>query len=125
MPAKNRFPGLCQYCGAEVTRTTAPAHLRECPTRKTAIKSKANKRQSVYQAEVLYLRAEATDWPEFWLDLEVRGDAQLQDVDDYLPCAPTASDSSSQSTTAKMYCTSLATLSAYSPTVWKKHCAEN
>lgn len=58
--------------------------MLECPKRKIAIKSKANKRQSVCQAEVYYLRAEATDWPEFWLDLEVRGEAQLQDLDDYL-----------------------------------------
>ncbi len=84
MRAKSRYPGLCLYCGAEVTRTTAAAHLLDCPKRKTAIKSKANKRGSVYQAKVYYLRAEATDWPEFWLDLEVRGDAQLQDLDDYL-----------------------------------------
>lgn len=48
------------------------------------MKRKANKRRPVYQANVYYLRAEATYWPEFWLDLEVRGDAQLQDVDDYL-----------------------------------------
>jgi hypothetical protein len=84
MRANSRFPGLCLYCSAEVTRTTAPAHLRECSERKAALKSTANKRQSVYQAEVYYLRAEATYLPEFWLDLEVRGDAQLQDLDDYL-----------------------------------------
>lgn len=85
MRARNRYLGLCLYCGAEVTRTTAPAHLRECRERQAALKSTTNKRRSVYQAEVYYLRAEATDLPEFWLDLEVRGDAQMQDLDDYLP----------------------------------------
>jgi len=84
MRAKNSFPGLCQYCGAEVTRTTAPAHLLACPKSKTAMKSKTNQRRSVYPTKVYYLGAEATGWPEFWLDLEVRGEAQLQDVDDYL-----------------------------------------
>lgn len=78
------YPGRCLYCGAEVTRTTAPAHLRECRERKAVMKRKTNQRRPVYQAEVYYLRAEATDWPEFWLDLEVRGEAQLQDLDDYL-----------------------------------------
>jgi len=77
MRAKSRYPGLCLYCGAEVTRTTAPAHLRECPERKAAIKRKTNQRRPVFQSEVYYLRAEATDWPEFGLDLEVRGDAQM------------------------------------------------
>lgn len=79
-----RYPGLCQFCGTEVTRTTAVAHLRECREHKAALKSKTSRRQSVYEPDVYYLRAEATHLPEFWLDLEVSGVALLQDLDDYL-----------------------------------------
>lgn len=79
-----RYPGLCQYCGAEVTRPTAAAHLRACRERKAALKGKTSRRQSVYEPDAYYIRAEATYWPEFWLDLEVSGVAPLQDLDDYL-----------------------------------------
>ena len=84
MPANNRFPGTCTYCGAEVTRTTAPKHLAACQERKAALKGKSSKRQSRFKEDIYYIRAEATYLPEFWLDLEVRGDATLEDIDAYL-----------------------------------------
>ena len=49
------------------------------------LKSKTSRRKSVYEPDVYYIRAEATYWPAFWLDMEVSGVALLQDLDDYLP----------------------------------------
>lgn len=83
MPTAIRFPGVCAYCGAEVTRASAPKHLAKCKERVAALKSKTKKR-SVFKEEVFYIRAEATYLPEFWLDFEVRGDATLEDIDQYL-----------------------------------------
>jgi hypothetical protein len=84
MPRAARFPGLCVYCGAEVTWTTAPKHLAVCRERKVALQSKGPKRQPRFEEDIYYIRAESTYLPEFWLDLEVNGYATLQDLDDYL-----------------------------------------
>ncbi len=84
MPKQVRFPGLCAYCGAEVTRATASEHLAICPERKIPPPGKDRKRQARYEENIYYIRAEATYLPEFWLDLEVNGYATLQDLDDYL-----------------------------------------
>ena len=84
MPRAARYPGLCVYCGAEVTRTTAPKHLAVCRERKAALPNKRDKRRSRFEEDIYYVRAEATYLPEFWLDLEVDGFATLEDLDDYL-----------------------------------------
>jgi hypothetical protein len=84
MPSKAGFLGICQYCGAEVTRSTAPKHLTTCKERKSALRRKNIGKRSIFKDEVYYLRAEATYLPEFWLDLEISGYATLEDLDQYL-----------------------------------------
>lgn len=84
MPSKASFLGICQYCGTEVTRSTAPKHLTTCNERKSALKGKASSKRSIFKDQVYYLRAEATYLPEFWLDLEIPGYATLKDLDQYL-----------------------------------------
>ncbi|OGG43932.1 MAG: hypothetical protein A3F84_18925 [Candidatus Handelsmanbacteria bacterium RIFCSPLOWO2_12_FULL_64_10] len=84
MPAKARFPGICSYCGAEATRPTAPKHLKTCRKRKALLKRKTGGKRSIFEAEAYHIRAEATYLPEFWLDLEVQGDATLEHLDQYL-----------------------------------------
>jgi hypothetical protein len=76
-------PGLCTYCGAEVTRKTAADHLAKCKPRQAALK-KTGRPNKLFREEVFHIRAEATRLPEFWLDLEIRGDATLEDLDHYL-----------------------------------------
>ena len=84
LPATNRFPGICAYCGAEVAKGAAAKHLAACSQQKAALKRKSNKRQFLFKEDLYYLRAEATYLPEFWLDLEVSAEATLEDLDAYL-----------------------------------------
>ena len=79
-----RFPGECQYCGAEVGKSSSAQHLATCPKRKAELRSDAAPKTQPFPIEIYQLRVEATHLPEFWLDLEVRGDADLEAVDKYL-----------------------------------------
>ena len=83
MATRLQFPGLCTYCGAEVTRKTAAEHLAKCKPRLAALK-KAGRPSPHFPEEVFHIRAEATYLPEFWLDLEIRGETTFGELDHYL-----------------------------------------
>ncbi len=84
MATFSRFPGICVYCGAEVTRATAPKHLAQCQERKARLQGRSKSKQPIFKEDIYYLRAEATYLREFWLDLEVRGITTLGELDHYL-----------------------------------------
>lgn len=82
MAGRKQAKGKCAYCGHETTKGGMAKHLSSCPERKKAI-SKAESRAG--KGETLYhLRAQPAGGGEFWLDLEMRGSATLQDLDYYL-----------------------------------------
>ena len=74
--------GQCQFCNELVTKTAATRHLAKCDARQAAL---AKAEAQPIAAEPLYcLRAQANGAPEFWLDLEVKGNAPLSALDSYL-----------------------------------------
>ncbi len=74
--------GQCQFCKEFITKTAATRHLAKCEARQAAL-AKAEK-QSVPEEPLFYLRAQANYAPEFWLDVEVKGNATLESLDGYL-----------------------------------------
>jgi hypothetical protein len=81
MSENQQSRGTCFYCDNDYTRDGMVRHLRACSERDAAIES-ANERRS---SETLYhLRVEDEWGRPFWLDLEMRGSASLQTLDDYL-----------------------------------------
>jgi hypothetical protein len=82
MPRAKQSRGACAYCGAQIAKSGMTRHLSACPQRRAAIDEAE---RSKAKAETLYhLRVQDAYQPEFWLDLEVRGSATLNDLDSYL-----------------------------------------
>lgn len=74
--------GTCSYCGDEVIGSAMLGHLKACAGRKAAIEAAEKKEAKTEQ--LYHLRVADADRPEFWLDLEMRGSATLEDLDHYL-----------------------------------------
>src|SRR5665213_4136492 len=76
--AKQGSFGICQSCGARKGKTAMPTHLQEClPVQVGA--------RSCNEPETLALvRAQASDAPAFWLDMAVKPQAKLKDLDRFL-----------------------------------------
>ena len=82
MPRGTQSKGSCAFCGQEIAKGGMSRHLASCAQRQEAIAEAEKKAGSV--AKLFHLRAQADGLPEFWLDLELRGDATLKDLDHYL-----------------------------------------
>jgi hypothetical protein len=82
MPRKQQSKGKCAYCEVELAKSAMTKHLPACPQRLEII---ARAEQQKSKAETLYhLRVQAEYLNQFWLDLEMRGAATLEDLDQYL-----------------------------------------
>ena len=82
MTAQKQSRGTCQYCGKEYAKGGMIRHLRACSEREAAIAAAEEKSK---QTETLYhLRVQDNYIADFWLDLEMRGSATLDNLDDYL-----------------------------------------
>ena len=82
MPRGTPSRGTCTFCGYETTKGSMGKHLATCPQRKAQM---AGTEQTKIQPEMLYhLRIQDAYNSAFWLDVEVRGSAKLNDIDAYL-----------------------------------------
>lgn len=82
MARKKQSRGKCAFCGREMTKGGLSRHLKTCPQRMEAIDKAASgsdKEQALY-----HLQAQDAWWGDFWLHLEMRGSATLEDLDHYL-----------------------------------------
>jgi len=74
--------GKCACCGHEIAKNGVAKHLVACAQWKAAVTKAEHKKSG---GETLYhLRVQAVGLPQFWLDVEMRGSATLQDLDRYL-----------------------------------------
>lgn len=82
MPRAKQSKGKCNYCGQEIAKSGVPKHLSACPQRQASVEKAERKKAG---SERLYHLRVRDAWNnEFWLDLEMRGSAKLEDLDDYL-----------------------------------------
>lgn len=79
MPRGKMPKGKCEYCGQEVTKNSVAKHLAACTERLAAVAKASGKGEKLY-----YLRVQDAYAKQFWLDLEMRGSATLEDLDHYL-----------------------------------------
>jgi len=82
VPDNEQSGGTCRYCGRELTRRGATRHLSACPERRVIIED--IERTTGPGDRLYHLRAQDQWSNDFWLDLEMRGSATLQDLDKYL-----------------------------------------
>lgn len=80
--AGKQSKGKCEYCGKEMTKGGLVKHLKSCEQRQAAV---AEADAGPGKAETFYhLQVEDAYSRLFWLHLEMRGSAKLQDLDNYL-----------------------------------------
>lgn len=81
MESSQQSRGTCFFCENDYAKGGMVRHLRACSEREAAIEEAQASRGS----ETLYhLRAEDAWGGPFWLDLEMRGSADLEELDHYL-----------------------------------------
>ena len=82
MARKKQTRGTCAFCGREMTKGGLSRHLATCPQRQEAtIKANAQRgrNQTIYHLQV------QDAWNgDYWLHLEIRGAATLEELDHYL-----------------------------------------
>jgi len=82
MARAKQTKGICSYCEKAVAKNGATRHFATCTAWQEAV---TEAEQSKRKSESLYhLRVQAAGQPEYWLQLEMRGKATLEDLDSYL-----------------------------------------
>ncbi len=82
MPRGKQSQGKCAYCSKEMAKGSVNKHLATCAERQKVIEIAEQKKGT---SETLYhLRIQDAYNPAFWLNLEVRGSATLDNIDGYL-----------------------------------------
>lgn len=71
--------GKCKYCGKEYTRGNMFKHLAACKERKAALESGTGRKCGYFELAVY-----GKYYKEYWLILEIRENATLKDLDDFL-----------------------------------------
>lgn len=80
--AKKQIRGKCAYCGREMTNGGMRRHFSACKARQEVLEITAS---SSRKPEPLYHLQVQDRWnKDYWLHLEVRGSATLEDLDNYL-----------------------------------------
>lgn len=82
MSNRKQATGACIYCGKEMTRGGLARHLRTCAQRQQAIVA-ANAQRGEDQT-LYHLQVQDAWGSDYWLHLEMRGNATLKDLDFYL-----------------------------------------
>ena len=72
--------GFCKYCGKEYTRGGMLRHLSACKKRKAGLESENEKTKCGYFELVIL----AKYMKEYWLIIEIRENATLNDLDDFI-----------------------------------------
>jgi len=79
MSSRKQSRGECVFCGREMTKVGLGRHLKSCAQRQEAIKAAESNEQRLYHLQI------QDSWsPDFWLHLEAKGTATLQNLDHYL-----------------------------------------
>lgn len=68
--------GTCALCGKRTSKAAMTRHLKTCPAEHDVARGRP--------ARLFHLRVEDAYTPLFWMDLEMKAGATLEDLDDFL-----------------------------------------
>jgi hypothetical protein len=77
---RNETRGFCKYCGKEFTRSGMMRHLFTCKRRMAVLEAEEGKRKACYY--LLLISAKYNS--DYWLVVEIREDALLKDLDQFI-----------------------------------------
>ena len=82
MPRKKQTKGSCTYCGRVLAKSGMVRHLASCPK---LLETIASTEQDTSAEETLVHMQVRDPWGgDYWLNLEMRGSARLNELDGYL-----------------------------------------
>ena len=81
-PKRQMARGSCTLCGKEFSKNKIAAHLDQCWTKLTA--KEKHDGSALAPTRFFRLLIEGREEPKYWLHLDVRADATLEDLDDFL-----------------------------------------
>ena len=84
MTRRKQSQGKCVFCDQAMTKSGMSKHLKTCPQRQEAINTATNKKQASQTDCLYHLQIQAAGLPDFWLHIEMNGNASLKDLDRYL-----------------------------------------
>lgn len=84
MSQKKQSQGECIFCGREMAKGGLSRHLKTCPQRQEAIKAADSNAKTSQKQRLYHLQVQDAWLPDFWLHLEMNGNATLKDLDHYL-----------------------------------------
>ena len=82
MARGNQTKGACAFCGREMTRSGMARHLDACPKRKEAVAAAEAKGGT--PLPIYHLQVQDAWGGDYWLHLEMDGNATLECLDQYL-----------------------------------------
>ena len=82
MPRLKQSSGDCAFCCQVFTKSGMTKHLTVCAGRKDAISKAAGRKGK--PVNLYHLRIQAAGQSQYWLDLEMKGTATLEALDEYL-----------------------------------------
>src|SRR5512145_2796294 len=82
MPRGKQSRGTCAFCGYETTKGSMSKHLAACPQRQARVPAADQTGQATQP--LYHLRVQDAYNSDFWLDIEARGSATLNNIDTYL-----------------------------------------
>ncbi len=81
-PKRRMSRGICHLCGQEFSKNTISRHLDKCWAG-LAVKEKYDS-GALQPTKFFRLVVESPDLPDYWIHLDLRADATLEDLDDFL-----------------------------------------
>lgn len=82
MPRTPESRGTCLFCGETIVKRSVSKHLEKCPKRLARFQTADASTRP--QETLWHLRVQGAYAKEYWLDLEMNGSAQMEELDLYL-----------------------------------------
>jgi len=84
MSPRKQSQGECVFCGREMTKGGLSRHLKTCMRRQEAINAVESEEKASQKQRLYHLQIQDVWSSDFWLHLEMNGNATLEDLDHYL-----------------------------------------
>lgn len=84
MSASNKTKGKCKFCGRQMTSGGLIRHLKTCDDRNEAVAKANDSNEKAREQRLYHLYIKNSYNSDFWLHLELNGNARLNELDQYL-----------------------------------------
>ena len=76
--------GVCALCGSNFSKAGMTRHMESCIRKKLRTREEKGSTDNIQKDKHYHIRVEGSGLPDYWMHLQVRADALLEDLDDFL-----------------------------------------